>query len=193
LSVGFANCPLVIIIGEIFKHYQLTRVNTSAYHSVAQDPISNSKKLQMIFKHLRMSVIMDREVIAAKAFIVDKEGKLLLVKRRADDVQKPGVWEVPGGRLEPGEDILQGLRREILEETGLRVRIQMPMGMHEFTSDDGVRIQMLVFLARQDGGIFALSDEHTKSRWTEFHEAREIIYPAFRQYLDFLEGIEGKE
>ena len=48
---------------------------------------------------------MDEFRNAAKAFII-KEGKLLLIKRRPNDPHKPGAWDIPGGRLELGEDPL---------------------------------------------------------------------------------------
>ncbi|KAF7192063.1 8-oxo-dGDP phosphatase NUDT18 [Pseudocercospora fuligena] len=46
--------------------------------------------------------------------------KLLILKRASTDVF-PGYWEVPGGSMEPNETVLEGLSREVLEETGLIV------------------------------------------------------------------------
>ena len=59
---------------------------------------------------------------AAKAFTI-RDGKLLIVKREPKNVQTPGIWEIPGGRLEIGEDPVEGLKREMLEETGLEVEV----------------------------------------------------------------------
>jgi len=56
--------------------------------------------------------------LAVKAFIVHKN-KLLIVKRAKDEVHMPEIWELPGGRLNPGEDPFIGIIREIREETGL--------------------------------------------------------------------------
>ena len=61
---------------------------------------------------------MDNFRNAAKAFIVHDE-KLLLLKRRPNDVHKPGEWDIPGGRLDPGENPFTGLERETKEETEL--------------------------------------------------------------------------
>jgi len=55
--------------------------------------------------------------LAVKAFII-KDGKALLLKRRLNDEHKPGTWDIPGGRLEAGEDPISGLRREVKEEAG---------------------------------------------------------------------------
>ena len=59
--------------------------------------------------------------IAVKAFIVHNN-KLLVVKRAKDEVQMPNIWELPGGRLNPGEDPFIGIIREVREETGLYIK-----------------------------------------------------------------------
>lgn len=54
--------------------------------------------------------------VSVAAVITDDEGRTLLI-RRADT----GEWQIPGGVLERGETIHDGLRREVLEETGLLI------------------------------------------------------------------------
>lgn len=58
--------------------------------------------------------------VAAAAFIV-KEGEVLLV-RRANDPQR-GLWTLPAGFIDAGEDPILAVQRECLEETGLQVRV----------------------------------------------------------------------
>jgi 8-oxo-dGTP diphosphatase len=55
----------------------------------------------------------------ASAIVLDDAGRLLLARRAQDPYR--GKWDLPGGFLEEGEDPLDGVRRELLEETGLTV------------------------------------------------------------------------
>ena len=59
--------------------------------------------------------------LSAKAFVVDGAGRLLLLD--CTDPHRPDVrwWELPGGGVEPGEDEVHALVREVLEETGIVV------------------------------------------------------------------------
>src|SRR3954454_3773148 len=55
----------------------------------------------------------------------DAEGRLLLHQRRHG-----GGWAPPSGAMEPGEDVLAALHREIHEETGLRVAVERLVGVY---------------------------------------------------------------
>jgi 8-oxo-dGTP diphosphatase len=56
------------------------------------------------------------------AAILEKDGRILIAKRKQGD-RFAGLWEFPGGKLEPGETPEACLRREILEELGAAVRV----------------------------------------------------------------------
>ena len=61
--------------------------------------------------------------IVVNALIKNPEGnKLLIIKRDSSDKIHPWKWAFPGGIVEKGEDLLQALKREIKEETGLRIK-----------------------------------------------------------------------
>jgi 8-oxo-dGTP diphosphatase len=62
----------------------------------------------------------------AVAVIRDEQGRVLLSRRR-EGTHLAGLWEFPGGKVEPGESVGQALRREIHEETGLEVLAHRPL------------------------------------------------------------------
>ncbi|HEX9503665.1 MAG TPA: NUDIX domain-containing protein [Patescibacteria group bacterium] len=101
---------------------------------------------------------MDKFRNAAKAFIV-KDGKLLLLKRRANDAYMPGTWDNPGGRLEQGENPYTGLQREVKEETDLDIEVWMPLDVHYFTRDDGQQITLIIFVCKLKSEEIRLSEE----------------------------------
>jgi 8-oxo-dGTP diphosphatase len=53
--------------------------------------------------------------------VVIHEGRALLIKRGSEPLKDQ--WSIPGGTLELGESIKEGVRRELLEETGIEVRV----------------------------------------------------------------------
>lgn len=61
----------------------------------------------------------------AAGLILQKDGSLLLAERPADKPW-PGWWELPGGKIEPGETVLQALARELKEELDIDVSVSTP-------------------------------------------------------------------
>jgi len=127
---------------------------------------------------------MDNFRIAVKAFIVNDKGELLLIKRRGSDPHKPGVWEIPGGRLELGENPFDGLKRETKEETGLDIEVKNPLRIHHFTRDDGQKITMITFLCKPLSNSVNLSKEHTEFEWNPFNESVSKLHSAFHGEIE---------
>lgn len=123
--------------------------------------------------------------IAVKAFIVHNN-QLLVIKRRPHDVHKPGEWDIPGGRLEIGEDPRTGVQREAMEEVGLPVEPIMPVDIHHFTRDDGQLITMIIFICKPESTAIMLSEEHVESQWLPIDgpisQFPEWLQPTIKQY-----------
>ncbi len=62
----------------------------------------------------------DRPVVGIGGVVIEK-GRTLLIRRGTEPLL--GQWSIPGGTLEIGESLQQGVARELLEETGLQVRV----------------------------------------------------------------------
>lgn len=124
--------------------------------------------------------------IAVKSFIVNDEGNLLVIKRTDTDVQKPGIWEVPGGRLSMGENPFDGLKREAREETGLEIDILNTLRVHHFKSDDGCTITMVTFFCRPLSNAITLSEEHTEHDWIDLNDPEPKIFSGYIEDIELL-------
>jgi len=62
----------------------------------------------------------ERPVVGIGGVIIDR-GRTLLIRRGSEPLR--GEWSIPGGALEIGESLEQGVARELLEETGIAVRV----------------------------------------------------------------------
>ncbi|MBR9692147.1 NUDIX hydrolase [Candidatus Woesearchaeota archaeon] len=127
--------------------------------------------------------------IAAKSFVMN-DGKLLVLKRRPNDVQKPSIWEIPGGRLEPGEDPIEGIKRETKEETGLDIEVHHPINIRHFERDDKQTITMLIFLCKAKDTNVKLSEEHTDFEWVPIENCKEKLTDFFHKEVDIFNKLE---
>jgi len=98
--------------------------------------------------------------VSVAAVIVNDQHQILMTQRRDN-----GHWEPPGGVLELGESIPDGLRREVREETGLDVEPEQLTGVYK-NMERG--IVALVFRARVVGGTAAHeTDETATMQWLD--------------------------
>ncbi|MFI9319660.1 NUDIX hydrolase [Kitasatospora aureofaciens] len=89
--------------------------------------------------------------------VVREDGRILAI-RRADN----GTWEPPGGVLELSETVEDGVRREVYEETGIKVSVERLTGVYKNVNRG---IVALVFRCHPEGGSEQLSDESTAVAW----------------------------
>ena len=131
--------------------------------------------------------------LAVKSFIVNEKGELLLIKRDSNDVHKPGIWEIPGGRLELEEDPFEGLKRETKEETDLDIEILNPLKVHHFTRDDGQKITMVTFLCKPITNYVILSKEHTEHLWIGLNKANSKLHSDFHEEIKIFNSYFSKQ
>ena len=75
-------------------------------------------------------------VLAVAAFIRDEKGRVLIVKKSPEEKVDGGLWAVPGGKINPKENIIDGLIREVQEEVGLIVTYCKWIGEDVFESGE---------------------------------------------------------
>lgn len=110
--------------------------------------------------------------VAVGAVIEDGDGRLLLVKHVP---QRGGFWQgkwiCPGGRLEWGESIEDGIRREVREETNLEITLTHPLVPFErIDPGDGLHVIYIDYLARLESGELRVGDDVGEALWVNRRE-----------------------
>ena len=105
----------------------------------------------------------------------------------------PGLWETLSGRLEPGEEPLDAVEREITEECGLNVLVD-PRPLTSYSAERlGEPMVVIVYLAHYLSGEVTLSDEHDAFAWLSadaFAERSSLdeLVVAARQAVKLIKG-----
>lgn len=109
------------------------------------------------------------------AFIV-KNNKVLLVKR-ANEPNK-GKWSIPGGVVKLGESLIDALKREIFEETGLEIEaLDVACVSEEIVRDNtGIKFHYVIidFFAKVVGGELRVGSDAEDAKWISFDELDEV-------------------
>lgn len=96
--------------------------------------------------------------------IILRDGRILLAQRPPDK-KLGGLWEFPGGKVEPGESAEAALHRELEEELGCRVRVTQALAPFVHAYDWG-RIELIPFLCElATGSAEPQAHEHTALAW----------------------------
>lgn len=105
--------------------------------------------------------------IATKAAVVRNQRVLVLYKTEAEmrGDRSDNSADLPGGRLGHGEDLVEGLRREVLEESGLAVDVGPVVHAWGFVKPDGTHLVILLYACSSESGEVRLGPEHNHHRW----------------------------
>lgn len=131
-------------------------------------------------------------IVSAGGIVEDGKGNILLVKAHDDG------WVYPGGITEVGENLIDGVIREIKEESGIiatvshLISVVSNTGIHKWydgVTDVPTKV-MFDFVCRAEGEELATSDETSECRWVPRGEVLDLItLPAIRKryeaYLNF--------
>ena len=120
----------------------------------------------------------------AAAVLHDAEGRILVGQRPAGKTLA-GLWEFPGGKLEPGEAAEAALRRELFEELGIRVQSCRPLMQLLYEYPERY-VELLVWTVEHfDGEARGL--EGQALRWVSVQELRTLaVLPADLPIIEYL-------
>jgi len=114
-------------------------------------------------------------ILVNRCFILNDQKEMLLIRRSSTDRKDPEKWEVPGGKLDAGENLLLSKAREIKEETGLEIEQINPLVFaHSYVIEDGgykgFTYLSLFSVNKIKLGQVMLSEEHTEHVWVSYRD-----------------------
>jgi 8-oxo-dGTP diphosphatase len=123
-----------------------------------------------------------QQVITACAFLhhnFDGFEKVFLPRRAETKRFLPGVYELPGGHIEFGEDLVAGLKREILEEFGMRIAVGDPFFAFTYLNEvKGSHSVEIIYFARFLDPIEKIRlnpEDHSTSGWFGVNELDQVM------------------
>ena len=126
-----------------------------------------------------------KHIVAVFGLIRNSASEVLMVEN-----QHRG-WEIPGGKVEEGEDLIQALRREILEETGVKVEIGSLVGVYSRLKPPFM--VLLGFVGKYQSGTLVTSEESHVVEWVKCGQViARISHPAIRDRVQDLLTDNGK-
>ena len=136
--------------------------------------------------------VMPTHIIAAAGIVINDKNEILMVKN-----DRAG-WVFPGGQVEVGENVIDAVKREVMEETGVDIEVGevfcISSNTCKYPGYNGVKEVptklMLDFICRAKGGVPRPSNENSESAYIPKDEAFQMIKaPAiverFKAYLEY--------
>ena len=115
---------------------------------------------------------MTTKFTVAIAYIIERDGLVLMLRRSPQKDHAPGEWETGSGRVETGETPEDTVHREVHEETGLKVEIVGPVDTFHFyrglSREETIGI---TFWCRYLSGKLVMCEEHDRAEWLGFDKA----------------------
>lgn len=142
-----------------------------------------------VFAHclLRGPSAADQGRVDVMAAVIDRDGKLLLCQR-PEHKRYGGLWEFPGGKVEPGESRLEAVRRELAEELGIEV---LSVGETRLAVPDPASHFVIQFADVEIDGQ-PIASEHSNVAWVAPQDLLSLpLAPSDRVFAETL--IRGEE
>lgn len=129
-------------------------------------------------------VLSRPRVLLVVRTIVINDGKILLIQRSKDDKHNTLKWEIPGGKLDKGQDLMKAAERELIEEVGIFATPVKPLVF--FDSDIGGNTKYkdipyirLAALYVSESRKVRVSKEHEDFKWVTFEKALKLDLTEF--------------
>jgi 8-oxo-dGTP diphosphatase len=104
------------------------------------------------------------------------KGDRILLARRAAHKSAAGMWEFPGGKVDPGESPSEALAREIHEELGLQIKVNRTFDVSDTVLGEAI-IRLETMVCEVDGEFDGVSSDHDAFMWAEVSDLDSLDWP----------------
>lgn len=134
-------------------------------------------------------------IVTVSGLIENDEGKILMIK------SPDRGWEIPGGQVEVGEDLIQALKREVKEEAGIDIEVgnlrTVSSNLENRVQPDGISpigsIVNMAFTGKAISGKLTTSEESLEVAWFDRENILEIIGKDFmKDRVKFMLNYDGR-
>jgi ADP-ribose pyrophosphatase YjhB (NUDIX family) len=116
--------------------------------------------------------------VGVKVFLKNEEGKLLILKRSSEKYKNTkGIWDIVGGRINPGVNLLENLKREVKEETRLDIigEIWLIFAQDIIMKDErDTHVVRLTYIAKTKGEPILDLLENVEYQWLFVEEIKKM-------------------
>lgn len=134
-----------------------------------------------------ITVVENKFIVGVHAVIINADKQLLVIKRSQRNDFMPLKWDLPGGTVEPKEEVSSALEREIREELSLSARIGDPIAVCDSFENETHCLRILFMCELGDGLEIKLNpNEHDEYRWVTAEQLKVL------DKIDFLSIAEQK-
>lgn len=115
--------------------------------------------------------------MGVKVILYSETGKYLFLKRAKPYINnKIRKWDIPGGRIIPGEELFKGLKRELKEETGLKIKkIDKVLAVQDILRVPTKHTVRITYLAKSlDGKVIIDKNEHSEYKWLSLKDIKKL-------------------
>lgn len=134
-----------------------------------------------------ITAMENRFLIGAHAIIINDKKELLVIRRSQKNDFMSLKWDLPGGTVEPGEEVKAALCREIKEELSTTVTVGDPFDVYD-TFENGIHCVQILFLCHipKDAQIKLNPGEHDSFLWVNSATLKNL------DKIGFLENVQPK-
>ena len=114
-------------------------------------------------------------IIRVTAAILEKDGKILIAKRKTGDELFAGLWEFPGGKIEEDESPEECMARELKEELNIEVKVGELISSNKHKYPQGI-FELLAYRVKHISGEIVMND-HDDIKWVTADEMSNFEFP----------------